>query len=455
MLRLKSLLSRIVFLHVIAVGLIALLMSITLIWLLSQETRSLHQRSMLDLAKEIGDCLIVSPEGKTTLELPESLKAQFSEKYGRYFYSVWDIDASLIGSSSGDERTNFVRPRNPPTETEYAVGPRKISGVSTLYPKKESNFIIQVGEDLEHQDVITDDIAAAFYIRVGWITVPILLLLLLVDILIFLGAVRPLRRASVEALSISPLRTDVRLSVNSMPSEILPLVEAFNTALDRLDRGFQLQREFTADAAHELRTPLAVLRTRFDLIDNHELRIKSQADIDAMAGIVRQLLEIAELDSMSPMNSGRADLHSIAQDVVATLAPLAFEGGRFLSVVGEAGPVWIDGDAEMLWRAVRNLVENSILHTPAGTSIEVQVEKGGVIRVCDDGLGIPPDQRQKIFQRFWRGNRSSSHRGAGLGLSLVQQIVEAHGGTISVGSTQSGGASFEIQLIPSSGLTSH
>ena len=151
-------------------------------------------------------------------------------------------------------------------------GHRCLFGVNVPRAIGDRLYWIQVGQDLAHRDVIIDDIVASFLPRVAWITFPILLLLLLIDILIFRRALDPVRDASDTAASIGPTSTDVRLSEQSMPTEIVPLVHAVNQALDRLEAGFRAQREFTADMAHELRTPLAIMRARVDSMDDLPLR---------------------------------------------------------------------------------------------------------------------------------------------------------------------------------------
>src|SRR6266852_6928284 len=135
-----------------------------------------------------------------------------------------------------------------------------------------------------------------FFKNVGWITLPILLVLLATDIAIFRRALLPLRQASEIAQHIGPARTDVRLPVDDIPSEVRPLVSAVNQALDRLDQGFRVQREFTADAAHELRTPLSILRTRVDTLEDQSIANALKQDIESMSRIMGQLLDIAELD---------------------------------------------------------------------------------------------------------------------------------------------------------------
>lgn len=445
-LSLSSTTFRIVFLHVVAIVLTAVFMPLVLFLLLSQETRSLHQRSMADQGSAIMKHLKVSPEGRATLALPAALQAQFSRQYGRYFYAVIDDGGNLVASSVGQalfpadlaERAG---------EYEIELGDSKIAGVSVREPVAGRTFTVQVGEDLSHRDVLTDDIVANFFMRVSWIVVPILLLLLTIDIVIFGRALRPLRRASREAQEIGPNRTDVRLTTKGIPSDIRPLVEAVNQALDRLDHGFRVQREFTADAAHELRTPLAILRARLEGIADARVRQQLEADTDAMSRVMSQLLEIAELDALHPVPMQKLDLIELASSVVQNMAPLAVQVNRNLALTGFGQPVWINGNAEMLRRAFRNLVENALRHTPPGTTVEVEVQDKGTIRISDQGPGIAPAERELIFQRFWRRERSRSG-GAGLGLSIVRTIMDAHQADITVENGQNGGAIFRIRFPP-------
>lgn len=450
MLKFKSTASRIVFLHIVAVSLTAVFMPLVLFWLLNQETRSLHQRAMSDQAIAIQRHLLLGTDGKWSLELPPILKAQFSEAYGRYLYAVLDQSGNVLFSSKATTSPLFpARPSSPRADyREVARGGRIISGVSFRSTVADRAVTIQVGEDLSHRDVLIDDIVANFFRRVGWITLPILLVLLAADIIIFRRAMRPLLQASNTAQSIGPTRTDIRIPSQNIPNEIRPLVEAVNQAFDRLDQGFRVQREFTADAAHELRTPLAILRTRLDSLTDVALKRELQKDIDSMGRIVSQLLEAAELDAITTLPADRTDLRAVCSGVVEMIAPLALKQGRNLALTGAELPVWICGSTEMLQLAIRNLVENAVNVAPPGTTIEVQVSDHGSVRVLDEGPGIIDAEQKLIFQRFWRRDRRRDGS-AGLGLSIVQRIVDAHGGTISVDNRPTGGASFKIQLISS------
>ncbi|HZB92574.1 MAG TPA: HAMP domain-containing sensor histidine kinase, partial [Stellaceae bacterium] len=304
---------------------------------------------------------------------------------------------------------------------------------------------VEVSQDLAHRDVLIDDIVADFFPRVGWITVPILLALLMTDIFIFRRALRPVLQASQTAQTIGPARTEVRLPTRDLPREILPLVNAVNQALDRLDQGFRVQRDFTADAAHELRTPLAILRARIDTLENQAMVEALRRDIDGMSRIVGQLLEIAELEGFVVDPAERADLHNVATEVAAFIAPLAVADGKSIALSGAKDPVWIRGNPEALFQAIRNLAENAISHTPAGTTVEIEVGECGTLRVLDSGPGIPESERELIFRRFWRRDR---YRGghAGLGLSIVSRIIEAHEGSIAVENRSEGGAAFSLRF---------
>ena len=174
-----------------------------------------------------------------------------------------------------------------------------ISGASIRRAVGDRTVWVQAAEDMANRDVLIDDIVDDFYKHVGWITLPILLVLLVADIAIFRRALLPLRQASEIAQQIGPARTDVRLPVGEIPSEVRPLVTAINQALDRLDQGFRVQREFTADAAHELRTPLSILRTRVETLDDPRIAKALHLDIEAMSRVVSQLLDIAELEAFT------------------------------------------------------------------------------------------------------------------------------------------------------------
>lgn len=428
----KSLIWRIVFLHIVAVAMVAIVLPLVLFWLLNSEIDQLHHDGMRAQAEVLAERIVAQPDGSLTFNLPDSLRGLYSDAYGRYQYDIRDGEGRLLFSS---HRPGAAALR--PSET--------ISGAGFTRIIDGKRVRVQVAEDLAHRDVIIDDIVSNFFRRVGWITIPILLVLLATDIIIFRRAIAPLWKASEEASNIGPARTHIRLPTEQIPREIMPLVTAVNQALDRLEDGFRVQRQFTADAAHQLRTPLTILRTRIETLGDGAARQALHGDIEAMSRIVAQLLEIAELDTLVLDPGETTDLRAVCAEVVGAIAPFAIAQHKDIALKGTDAPVMIHGNAEMLQRAIFNLAENAIKFTAKDTSVDVEVGEDGSVRVRDCGPGIAEAERELIFQRFWRRDRQRSD-GAGLGLSIVRGVADDHAATVAVENLPGGGAEFTLRF---------
>jgi signal transduction histidine kinase len=447
--RFKSIISRIVILHVIAVAITSVLMSVALSWLLSVATNNIHNEAMEEQAVSLAGHLALQADDSLSLDLPASLQGLYSQPYGRYSYAVVDDAGKTLFSSLKNKAPVFAADPHVSTVQflETRIGDAAISGASIRRIVGGKTVWVQAAEDLANSDVLIDDIVDDFYKHVGWITLPILLLLLAIDIAIFRRALAPLRQASETAQQISPARTDIRLPLDEIPGEVRPLVSAINKALDRLDEGFRLQREFTADAAHELRTPLSILRARVETLDDPRVAKALHLDIEAMSRVVGQLLDIAELEAFAIDPAEVADLQAASAEVAGFVAPLALEQGREIALLGATAPVWVKGNAEMIKRAIRNLAENAIRHAPKDTVVEFVVEENGTVAVQDRGPGIADEERELIFHRFWRRDRNQQGS-SGLGLSIVQRIAELHDAKVEVENRVMGGAQFSLHFIP-------
>jgi signal transduction histidine kinase len=447
--RFESIISRIVILHIVAVVITSVLMSVALSWLLSYATDNIHNKAMQEQAVAVGEHLSIEPEGRLALNLSSDLLGLYSQEYGRYSYAVIDDQGRVLFSSQKNHAALF------PSDTRAEAieflqqrrGEATVSGASVRKTVGAQTVWIQTGEDLANRDVLIDDIVADFYRNVGWITLPILLVLLMADIAIFRRALQPLRQASEIAAGIGPARPGVRLPIDEIPHEVRPLVMAVNQGLDRLEEGFRVQRDFTADAAHELRTPLSILRTRIDMLQDADMRQALRQNVEGMAHIVGQLLDIAELDAFVVNPDEKADLRSVAAEVAEFVAPLALAQGKDVALLGASEPVWVKGNTEMLGRAIRNLAENAINHTAVGSTVEFIVEGDGTVSVRDHGPGIPESERNLIFRRFWRRDRRRQGS-TGLGLSIVQRIAELHAATVTVENRSPNGACFSLKFAP-------
>jgi signal transduction histidine kinase len=233
------------------------------------------------------------------------------------------------------------------------------------------------------------------------------------------------------------------LPVDKVPTEVAPLVRAINDALARLDQGYERHKRFLADAAHELRTPIAILNTRLESLPDGPEKLRLLEDVARLAMLAEQLLDLQRL-GQGPTAFSRVDLVAVGRSVVADLAPLAIAAGYDISFEAEADYVMVMGDEASLGRAVTNLVQNAIQHGGRHGVITIGVHADGAIEVEDQGLGIPADQREKIFEPFHRMQPAS--RGAGLGLNLVREIVRLHNGHVAVLDGIGGGARVRIRL---------
>ncbi|WP_234684017.1 sensor histidine kinase [Bradyrhizobium monzae] len=260
-------------------------------------------------------------------------------------------------------------------------------------------------------------------------------------------AFRGLDTTADQARRIDIHQRGARLSVERIPLEVVPLVTAINDALARLDQGYARHKRFVADAAHELRTPIAILNTRLESLPSGPDKTRLLEDAARLATLAEQLLDIQRLDRCGhPL--ARVDLVAMAQSAAADLAPLAIAAGYELELDAPATPIETIGDVAALERALTNLVQNAIQHGPRRGTIGIRVSKPACIEVTDEGAGIPADQREQIFEPFYR--LTPLDRGAGLGLNMVREIVLLHGGQVSVTDGADGGTCFRMTLRPTS-----
>jgi signal transduction histidine kinase len=255
---------------------------------------------------------------------------------------------------------------------------------------------------------------------------------------------KPLSASAVKLGHIDMDSLNQRLSEEDIPIEIKRFVSAVNEALTRLDAGVARQRRFIANAAHQLCTPIAILRARLDDPDDETLRRDQRRDLRRLQAIVEQLLVSARMSERGGETKESLDLAVLVRSRIADYAPLARESERRVEFEGPSSAVALRGYRQALESIFDNLVDNALRAEPAGGVVIVRVTQGGSVAVIDHGEGVAECDRELIFEPFWR--RSEATPGAGLGLAIVKELVELHGGTISVGETPQGGATFEVRL---------
>lgn len=260
--------------------------------------------------------------------------------------------------------------------------------------------------------------------------------------LIFVLA-RSLRRLAGIAQSLDPQAPSHVLPETGLPTEILPMVRAINRMIRKIDKANEQQAFFLAAAAHELRTPLAIVRTRVENLPEGQDKEELKNDLRRMSRLVDQLLRL-----MSVRNQGKpskaVDLVSIAKSVVTERAPLVIGKGVEIDLDAETQPVKVRGDEHLLRVALANLVDNALSFSESGQRLMVQVSADRNITVRDEGPGIPAKELDSIFQPF--AKNPPNRPGHGLGLAITHSIMALHGGTVKATNRKSGGATFALQF---------
>lgn len=258
------------------------------------------------------------------------------------------------------------------------------------------------------------------------------------------SALSGLNEVIEEAGRIDVDQRGLQLPVATVPREVRPLVDAINTTLGRLDEGHERHRRFLANAAHELRTPIAVLTTRIGLLPPGSSRSTLLEDVGRLATLAEQLLDLGRLRRDWRAAMSMIDLVALVRDVAADLAPVAINAGYRLAVETAVDRVEVMADRGSLERALINLVQNAIQHGGRRGTILLCVDADGRIEVHDQGTGIAEQDRARVFEPFCR--LGSGTTGAGLGLYLVAEVVALHGGHIMALDGPLGGLCIRIEL---------
>ncbi|MCB5387027.1 HAMP domain-containing protein [Blautia glucerasea] len=271
----------------------------------------------------------------------------------------------------------------------------------------------------------------------------------------------PLQKLTNEVSQIQAQNLSTQLAVPNSKDEIAQLTSSFNEMLARLDNAFSTQKQFSANAAHELRTPLAVLQTNLEvfekkqepeMIEYRRLFTMIKEQTARLSQLVGTLLDMTNLKSVP--RTDQVTLEELVDEVFCDLDPVAEKAGisiHFNDSASQDSHTDVTGSYVLLYRAVYNLVENAIKYNrPHGSvSVSVKQEKGqAMVLVTDTGIGISPENQKKIFDPFFRVDKSRSRAmgGAGLGLALVDSIAKEHGGTVNVLESSETGSTIALML---------
>jgi len=277
-----------------------------------------------------------------------------------------------------------------------------------------------------------------------WLPIlPLALLMPVVTIVSVRRALRPLARAAQQAEAINPRDPTQRLELTGMPHETAAFASAINRLMERVSALVQSEKFFIASAAHELRTPLAVMLLELEKIDHPRAR-RLEVDVKDMAESLNRRILLARLETVQSPELVDLDLGTIVAETMDRLKAWAAAQDHTIDVCLNEPQKKLHGDPIAVREALYNLVENAVKHTPSGTSIFITVGPEATITVEDSGPGLATEISDQLFQPFRKGNPSAE--GAGLGLAIVRQAIELHRGSIQVGRSSLGGAMFKLHF---------
>src|SRR5215470_7008630 len=311
---------------------------------------SLSERQLGLRAADLARYVFLDSSGAPRLDLPPELAAAYAAAPDADIFAIRAADGQVIAASPArfaEQVAGWPAVTESPSYLRLQNLGSRYYGLSTVLNSRAGSLSITVAHEPEINPLV-HTILRGFVFHIGWLIPIFLAITLAIGILAIRSGLRPLREVSQLASAIGPSATAIRLPEHNLPKEIVPLVAAVNHALDRLEQGFMVQREFTANAAHELRTPLAIITGALDFIEGNGAIVKVRKDVSRMNRLVEQLLRVARLDAIALDVSKTVDLKGTAASVVATLAPWVIERGRTLALTGTDTPVYVQGNADAI-----------------------------------------------------------------------------------------------------------
>lgn len=418
-----------------------------------------YDRSLLSSARAIAERLY-DDEGELSVEVPYIALDNFAyDITGRLYYQVLDMQGRSI---SGYEDLPAADPSIAMTndypalarfyDDEYRNADVRL--VSLLQPISGASARgmaeIRVAETLEARERMARNLLQQSLLNLSVLAASALLLAWLA----ITAALRPLQRLREEVAG--RRSDDLRpISTGGLQREVVPLVEAINHFTGRLKENFERQRDFIAEASHELRTPLAALKARIELglrseqsADWHQALHEAQHSTDRTIQLANRLLSMARIErgarAVAEGSAEQVPMAPLVQELAMAMVPLAHSQGVALALeVEDEFAVW--GEPTLLQEMLGNLIDNALQHTPPAGQIILRLRPGQLLEVEDSGPGIPPEERARVFERFYH----QSSAGSGLGLSIVGEIVRAHRAEISLHEASTGGLLVRISFASS------
>lgn len=396
----------------------------------------------------VAQALAQGPDSSARLEATPAIRA-YREKHPSFRYAVFDyrtggaipgsspVLVAALGSLNGVEASLLrFRLADHPDKSARGFLRKSVTSAGTF-------AIAAFGYRFDWPDLAL--IAGLFLTPHGLIVIsPMLLGVVAITWFVVWRGLAPLRDTARDLERIDMNSLDQRILSKDAPAEVAPFLEALNEALSRLDAGVGAQRRFIANAAHELRTPIAIMRAHTDNPDETSFRKDMKRDIRRLQTLVEQLLVTTRIFSRGTVAEEEIDLAETVLAVVADHMPLVVESKRHIEFESSSTSVIVRSHRLAIESVVGNLINNALRAEPEGGTVLVRVGPGAFVEVIDHGAGVAASERNMIFEPFWRGNEAAP--GVGLGLAIAKELIDAQGGRIWIEETAGGGATFKVSL---------
>ncbi|MAU97778.1 MAG: hypothetical protein CMP81_18155 [Fulvimarina sp.] len=413
---------------------------------------AIEERGLSSQVEEWAGLLRRASDGPVVLDRPAETSGEIDPPYTGllsgprpvYGYTVTDGAGTVLDRSDANAPAGRPGPAGP--DPVLSSGPTLDGAgpvlIAELYVPELSVWL-RLARPRSDVTALTNTFFAQSLEELGWAALAMLVVMVITAVTIVRVSLRGLRRVAAQAERITfDNLGHQRLAGASAPAEVRPLIAAVNHALDSIRTGAVAQRDFSIHAAHELRTPLADLKLRLESLASDPDRDAAMRDIDAMARLIEQLLQIARLDGSTVFSLQSLPLGETVAQILQEAAPRLVSAGRSIEADGLDSPVRIVGDPTLIALILRNLLENVRKHTPIGSTVTVSVSDDGTLLVADTGPGLPHGFPRSNFARFVRGN-DDTRSGSGLGLSICETAMRRMRGTFRV-EPGSGGAAFRM-----------
>jgi len=455
----RSIASQLVLLFTPASACLLLLALAVLYWIVVRHAFEEDNAGLADKLSAIRADLVATGQ---TYRLSEELGSLRAGEHANYWVRVLDSLGNTVAETPGMRQllpsTSFpVLPRSDSNIQDYRKGNDLFSLVTTTMQVGGRYYIIQVAQDRSADERFRKEFAALL----AAVVVTGIGASIAIAFTVTKRGLRPLQEMTQSLIRTGPTHLQERIAPSGWPRELQPLAIAFDEMLDRLEDSFRRLSQFSADLAHELRTPIANIRgtaevtlTRERPIDEYQEVIASTvAECERLSGIVENLLFLARAEAAEGYIQRRTFAGRFAvENIAAIYEAIADEKRVAISCSGESD---VYADPMLFGRAISNLVENALRFTPPGGTIQISLASEAAqssVSVIDSGSGITPEHLPHVFDRFYRADSSRSSEGVGLGLALVKSIVDLHGGSATVESVANRGTAVTLTFPTAVGI---